>query len=106
MLTASWEPSQIVPVRPAIPYTVSSTCPSYYDLVKMLAFYTLLPGPRWGQLGNLPEVPLPRVQPATGSAHAVLTCCVTLGLASLCWSLHVSSVILFTCNPGASSLVP
>lgn len=59
MLTASWEPSQIVPVQPAIPYTVSSICPSYYDLVKMLAFFTLLPEPRWGQLGNLPEVPPP-----------------------------------------------
>lgn len=70
MLTASWEPSQIVPALPAIHYTVFSICPSFCDLVKMLAFFTLLPGPRWGQLGNLPEVPPP---PSPGS-HRIRSC--------------------------------
>lgn len=59
MLTASWEPSQIVPDLPAIPYTASSICPSYCDLVKIVALFTLLPGPRWGLLGNLPGAPPP-----------------------------------------------
>lgn len=63
MLTASWEPSRIVPVQPAIPYTVSSICPSYYDLVKMLAFFTLLPGPDGASLGTCQKFPLPSVQP-------------------------------------------
>lgn len=88
MLAASWEPSQIVPDLPAIPYTVSSICPNDCDLVRTLVLFTLLSGPRWGQLGNLPGVPPPPSPAAVGSAPAVQASCVTLGPTALCWSLR------------------
>lgn len=102
MLTASWEPSRIVPVQP-------TQCPQFVPaIMTLLRCWLSSPscqGPDGASLGTCQKFPFPQVQPAIGSAHAVLTCSVTLGLTSLSWSLKMSSVIQFTCNPGASSLV-
>lgn len=52
MLTASWEPSQIVPDLSAFPYPMTSICSSFRDLVRMLAFFTLCQGPDGASLGT------------------------------------------------------